>query len=146
MSMDQLIKSLGKKGVLKSVSIRDALKKVDRKDFVGEDLASLVYEDTALPIGEGQTISQPYTVVFMLELLGAVSGEKIMDVGHGSGWSTGLLADIVGDGGKVYAIELLEILCRMGEKNVSRYPDLRARVKFYCQNAEIGRASCRERV
>ncbi len=136
--MDELIASLERKGILKSASIKNALKGVDRKYFVPEGFMNLAYEDTALPIGEGQTISQPYTVVFMLELLSAKAGDKIMDVGHGSGWQTALLAEIVGDKGNVYAIELLEGLCRLGEKNVSKYPALRKHVRFYCQNAAPG--------
>ena len=69
-----------------------------------------------------------------------------MDVGHGSGWSTALLASIVGDQGAIYAVELLEGLCRLGEKNVSKYPALRKRVRFYCQNAASGLAEVAEEI
>lgn len=144
--MDELIASLEQKGVLKSALIKSALENIDRKNFVPEDFANIAYEDTALPIGEGQTISQPYTVVFMLELLEAKAGEKIMDVGHGSGWQTALIAEIVGDKGEVFAIELLKMLCRMGERNVSKYPALRKRVRFYCQNAAPGLADTVEEI
>ena len=138
MGLDELIKSLKKEGVLKSPSILRALKKVDRKKFVPDAEAALAYSDIPLPIGEGQTISQPYTVVFMLELLKPKSGEHIMDIGSGSGWQTGLLANIVGERGKIYAIEIIPSLCELTKKNIAQFPELEGRVEFYCQSAETG--------
>ena len=87
---------LQRTGVLKSGKIFDAFGVIDRADFVPEELKSSAYADEALPIGEGQTISQPYTVAFMLSLLDPQPGERIMDVGAGSGWQTAILAYIVG--------------------------------------------------
>ncbi|MBI2096718.1 MAG: protein-L-isoaspartate O-methyltransferase [Candidatus Sungbacteria bacterium] len=144
--MDDLIESLEKKGVLRSASIKEALANIDRKDFVPADLAHLAYEDTALPIGQGQTISQPYTVVFMLELLAPKAGDHIMDVGHGSAWQTAILAEIVGEQGRVYAIELLEGLSKLGRENISKYPELLKRISFYCQDASPGLPEVGERI
>lgn len=136
--MEELIKALRQKRVLKSAAIEKALRKIDRKDFVPEESRDAVYEDIALPIGMGQTISQPYTVIFMLELLAPKAGEKIMDVGHGSGWQTALLAEIAGETGKIYAIERIPALCEMGKTNVAKYPDLERRVVFVCGDASPG--------
>ena len=136
--MDELVKSLVKNGVIVSESIRRAFTKIDRAHFVPGDVIDLAYEDTALPIGEGQTISQPYTVAFLLELLSPRVGDHILDVGSGSGWQTALLAEIVGTKGQVYAIELIRNIYEFGKGNLEKYPELLERVKLYCQNAESG--------
>ncbi len=115
-----LVERIEAKGILKTSSIKNALLAVDRKDFVLPKYSSYAYEDQPLPIGEGQTISQPSTVVFMLELLQVQKGHKVLDVGSGSGWTTALLAHIVGPSGKIIAMELLDSLKTFGEKNFKK--------------------------
>src|SRR3989338_5427773 len=92
---EQLIALLQKEGYLKTQSVIGAFQAIDRKDFVPADLADKAYANEALPIGEKQTISQPLVVAFMLEILGVKAGEKILEVGTGSGWKTALLAELV---------------------------------------------------
>ena len=115
-----LVERIEARGILKTPSIKNALLAVDRKDFVLPKYSKYAYDDQPLPIGEGQTISQPSTVVFMLELLQAQKGNKVLDVGSGSGWTTALLAYIVGPGGKIIAMELLETLKTFGEDNFKK--------------------------
>jgi protein-L-isoaspartate(D-aspartate) O-methyltransferase len=79
------------------------------------------YIDEPLFIGEGQTISQPYTVAFMIELLQPKSDDKIFEVGFGSGWQTAILAEIVGGKGKIFAVERIEKIFKFGAKNISKY-------------------------
>lgn len=117
----ELIDSLVKRGYLKTEEIIAAFKKIKRKDFVRKEDKKYAELDEPLPIGYGQTISQPLTVAFMLELLQPKPGDKILDVGSGSGWTTALLAEIVGPEGKVYGIELIPELKEFGEKNVEKY-------------------------
>nr|KKS46266.1 MAG: Protein-L-isoaspartate(D-aspartate)O-methyltrans ferase [Candidatus Giovannonibacteria bacterium GW2011_GWF2_42_19] len=152
--MEELVKKLEEEGVLKSPLIKEAFLKVDRKNFLPEELKDRAYEDSALPIGEGQTISQPFTVAFMLELLEPRRGDKIMDVGSGSGWTSALLSHIVNvesptfdiatvggseGGGKIFAFEIKNELCEFGEKNVeSSYPELALRISFICGDAKDG--------
>ncbi len=133
-----LIAHLAQTGVLKSPSIIRALEEIDRANFVPEDLQSLAYEDTALPIGGGQTISQPYTVVFMLEQLQVEEGNSVLEVGYGSCWQTVLLAQLVGPSGRIYAFERLSLLCAWGENNLQAYPDLARRAQLFCKSAENG--------
>tara|TARA_Y100000310_G_scaffold329325_1_gene398944 strand:+ start:6628 stop:7233 length:606 start_codon:yes stop_codon:yes gene_type:complete len=119
--MKELVQYLENLGVLKSKEVIDAFLSVDRKDFVSKEYKDDAYGDYPLPIGFDQTISQPYTVAFMLELLQAKQGEKVLDVGSGSGWTTALLAHIVGSKGKVYGTELVSALVSLGKKNIAKY-------------------------
>lgn len=116
-----LIDSLIKEGWLKTDRIIKAFRKVKREDFLSEGSKHLAEINEALPIGFGQTISQPLTVAFMLELLQPEKGDKILDVGSGSGWTSALLGEIVGNNGKVVAVETIPELKEFGEKNVSKY-------------------------
>lgn len=117
----QLIDSLIKEGWLKTPKIIEAFRKIKRTDFLPEDSQDLAELNEALPIGYGQTISQPLVVAFMLEQLQPQSGDKILDIGAGSGWTTALLAELVGDKGKVVAIEVIPELKEFGEKNIAKY-------------------------
>ena len=116
-----LIDSLIQEGWLKTDSIKEAFRKIKRGDFLPEDLKNLAEINEALPIGQGQTISQPLVVAFMLEQLQPKLGEKILDIGSGSGWTAALLAQIVGGKGRVIAIEIVPELKDFGENNVSKY-------------------------
>ena len=121
MTQDKLIKELVRDGYLKSPSIIEAFKKINRADFVPESEGEMAYYNIPLPIGYNQTISQPLTVAFTLELLEPKKGEKILDIGAGSGWQTALLSELVGEEGKVIAIERIPELKNMAEKNVGKY-------------------------
>ncbi|HEY4501294.1 MAG TPA: protein-L-isoaspartate O-methyltransferase [Candidatus Paceibacterota bacterium] len=133
-----LITHLKQTGILRSAPILAAFEEVDRADFVPENLKPLAYEDTALPINSGQTISQPYTVAFMLEQLQVHSGDIVLEIGYGSGWQTALLLHLVGPLGRVYAFEILPMLCKQGENNLEKYPHLARRVQFLCRSGEKG--------
>ena len=79
MNLNSLIEHLKNVGVLKTPLIIEAFKAIDRADFVPSDLKDFAYVDEALPIGKDQTISQPYTVAFMLELLQPKLNDNILD-------------------------------------------------------------------
>ncbi|MDO8240933.1 MAG: protein-L-isoaspartate O-methyltransferase [Candidatus Moranbacteria bacterium] len=119
--MSKLVNDLMQNGYLKSDAIIEAFERVNRIEFVPEELELQANADVALPIGYGQTISQPLVVAFMLELLEPKKGQKIMDVGSGSGWTTALLSDIVKPDGKVIAVELVSELCEFGKNNVDKF-------------------------
>lgn len=134
-----LVDSLIARGALKTPAIIKAFQKIDRADFVPEELKSQAYVNAPLAVGQGQTISQPLTVAFMLELLQPKAGQTILDVGAGSGWQTALLAEIVGESGHVVALEVVPELCEQGTRDIEKYHFIeRKRVELHCQNATDG--------
>ena len=137
--MDHLIEELIKDGYLKTPAIIDAFRKIKREDFVLPEDEKYVSVNAPLAIGHGQTISQPLTVAFMLELLGPKAGDNILDVGSGSGWTPALLSHIVGQQGKVYAIEIVPELKKFGEENTAKYNFIKRGItKFFCVNGREG--------
>ncbi len=114
------LESLIEEDWLESKSIIEAFKQVDRKDFLSKQKKNLAGLNRALPIGHDQTISQPLVVAFMLEKLNPQEGDKILDIGSGSGWTTALLSEIVGENGKVTALEIIPELKDFGKENVSK--------------------------
>lgn len=138
-AMKELIKDLINLGYLKTPAIIEAFQKINRADFVPEEIKEEAYINAPLPIGYGQTISQPLTVAFMLELLQPQGGNKILDIGSGSGWQTALLCSIVGEEGRVFALELIPELEAFGRKNVSKYNFVQKKIaNFYCLTAASG--------
>lgn len=101
-------------------TVKQAFKKINRRDFVPADLQTQAHVDAPLPIGFGQTISQPMTVRLMLEWLAAQPGDKVLDVGSGSGWTTALLSHIVGSKGEVFAVERIPELVVFGRENCAK--------------------------
>jgi protein-L-isoaspartate(D-aspartate) O-methyltransferase len=153
MAMGYLVQELISQGVLKTPSIIEAFTHVDRRDFVPQDQREYAYINEPLSIGYGQTISQPMVVAFMLELLKPKTGEKILDIGSGSGWQIALLSYIVSHDkfgketnkdkwGRVVGIELLPELARMGINNLAKYNFIKKRIAaIHCLNAQGGYGS-----
>ena len=120
-SNSSLINHLINRDSLKSSNIIEAFEHIDRIDFILDPTVSDVYEDYPLQIGYQQTISQPTTVAMMLEMLSAQKGEKVLDIGSGSGWTTALLSFIVGDKGSVTGLERVNSLVKFGNDNLKKY-------------------------
>lgn len=161
----ELTDTLIKKGVLKNPRLIEAFRVVDRKNFVPEEFKDYAYVDAPLSLGEGQTISQPWTVAFMLELLCGSSdaatgrspdgcvGNNIMEIGYGSGWVTALMAHC---GANVYAIERIRELCKFGKENFEKFFNLpsdpllgkegRGEVRFFCQDGTLGLPEIAEKI
>ncbi|GGA63214.1 fibrillarin-like rRNA methylase [Pseudoclavibacter endophyticus] len=97
-----------------------AFEAVPRLGFLPEDVRPQAEMDAPLPIGHGQTNSQPSTVAGMLELLDVPAGARVLDVGTGSGWTTALLAHLVGPSGRVIGTELVQELRDRGAANLER--------------------------
>ncbi|MEK6842699.1 MAG: protein-L-isoaspartate O-methyltransferase [Nanoarchaeota archaeon] len=127
-----LLQSLKRKGFSKE--ILKAFEKVKRENFVPENLKDRTYEDTALPIGKGQTISQPYTIATMFFMLNLRKGQKVLEIGSGCGYVLALISRIVGKKGKVFGIEIIPELTEKSKKNLKEYRN----VKIYIGNGKLG--------
>lgn len=151
MTYIELIEQLINDEYLKTPEIIEAFRKIDRADFLPEELKNQAGVDAPLSIGFGQTISQPLTVAFMLELLQPKTGDKILDIGSGSGWQTALLASIVSQkanssrfgsnkaGRKVFAIERIPDLMKFGKDNIAKYNFIKKGiVEIKCADGSLG--------
>lgn len=101
----------------KDPAVLRAMRKVPRHAFIPEAEANLAYQDQPVPIGYGQTISQPAVVAFMTEALGLNGTEKVLEVGTGSGYQAAILAEIVS---KVFSIEIIEALAGRAAETLGR--------------------------
>jgi protein-L-isoaspartate(D-aspartate) O-methyltransferase len=103
---------------VRSELVLNAMRSVPRENFLPERLREFAYEDSPLPIEEGQTISQPYIVAFMTEALALQGGERVLEIGTGSGYAAAVLSEIVGE---VYTVERIG---QLAEKAASTLVDL----------------------
>ena len=112
---ERLIQRLVEQGI-RDARVLDRIRNVPRHLFVDEALASRAYEDTALPIGHGQTISQPYVVARMTEAI-TIGGtpDKVLEIGTGCGYQTAVLAPLVG---RIYSIERIEALLERARERI----------------------------
>lgn len=102
---------------VQSPQVLDAMRKVPREQFVSKDVREFAYEDSPLPIGAGQTISQPYIVAYMIDGLGLQGGEKVLEIGAGSGYAAAVLAEIADE---VYTIERIEELAKSATATLAK--------------------------
>jgi protein-L-isoaspartate(D-aspartate) O-methyltransferase len=123
----QMVETQIKARGIKDPRLLDALLKVKRHLFVPSHLKQSAYEDRPLPIGEGQTISQPYIVALMSELLALKGTERVLEIGTGSGYQAAILAELARE---VYTVELLESLARQSERLLKDHNYKNIKVKF----------------
>ncbi len=102
---------------VKDTRVLKAMRKVPRHEFVPPDVRHLSYEDSPLPIGEDQTISQPYMVAFMTEALKLRGGERVLEIGTGSGYQAAILAELCAE---VYTIEIVKSLADRSAATLKR--------------------------
>ena len=122
MDKEELLKKLRDKGI--GEEILEAIEKIDRRDFVPEKNLAEAYADHPLSIGYGQTISQPYTVAFMLQELELKKGDKVLEIGTGSGWNAALISYLVGKEGKIYSLEIVEELAEKAKEKLKNYKNI----------------------
>ncbi|MFP4041598.1 MAG: protein-L-isoaspartate(D-aspartate) O-methyltransferase [Bacteroidales bacterium] len=102
---------------IKDPKVIAAMKDVDRHVYVPKNYRDMAYSDRPLPIGNGQTISQPYIVALMTELLELEEGEKVLEIGTGSGYQAAVLSHITSE---VYSIEIIEELAEQAKDNLQK--------------------------
>jgi protein-L-isoaspartate(D-aspartate) O-methyltransferase len=125
MSNSDLIGYLKNDGILTDPDVEAAMRKVDRSRFVPPKFSSRAYSDEPLPIPGGQTISAPHMVALMTQFLQPGPGQKILEVGAGSGYQAAVLAEMVGARGSVVTIERVPELVEFARKNLKGYPNVR---------------------
>ena len=110
-----------------SEKVLKAMRAVDRELFVPEDVKHLAYRDSPLPIGKGQTISQPYIVAYMAQVLDLQPHEKILEIGSGCGYNAAVLSRLVNH---VYTVEIIEWLADLARTNLMEAGIENVSVKF----------------
>ncbi|MEK6917053.1 MAG: protein-L-isoaspartate(D-aspartate) O-methyltransferase, partial [Nanoarchaeota archaeon] len=101
-------------------NVLDAIRKIKRELFIPEEFMDQAYTNHPLYIGYGQTISQPYTVAFMVELLELKKGQKVLEIGAGSGYNAAVMSYLVGDKGKIITTEIIHNLTENAKKNLKK--------------------------
>lgn len=115
---ERLLRELTEEGWLKTKEVIEAFSTVNREDFIPKEQRQYAYANYPLPIPGGQTISQPLTVAVMTEALKAKGGDKILEVGAGSGYQAAILSEIVGATGKVITTEIIPELFKFAKENL----------------------------
>ena len=123
-TLDELIDQMKASGYLRSGEVEQALREVRREDFIPVNKKEWAYLDRPLEIEKGQTISQPSTVVVMLEALKVGPGQKILEIGTGSGWQAGLLSKLVGKEGQVFTMERIHSLHESSKLKLKNYANV----------------------
>ena len=116
----KLVEQLVYEGRIKTDNVKNAFLSVPRELFTSGDNKSHSYSDTPLPIGFNQTISAPHMVAIMAEELDLKKGQKILEVGAGSGYHAAIIANIIGKSGHVYSIERIKELADIAKKNLKK--------------------------
>jgi protein-L-isoaspartate(D-aspartate) O-methyltransferase len=128
----RLVEELKEKGILDK-KVLEALLKVPRHLFIHKDFRSHAYQDKAFPIGSGQTISQPYTVAFQTQILHIEKGDKVLEIGTGSGYQAAILIEM---GVELVSIERQEALYNKTKKLLN---DLGMHAKFILGDGSLGK-------
>lgn len=121
-----------------SKKIMNAFSSVNREDFIPAELKDKAYENTALPIGQGQTISQPYTIALMLSELRLKKGQKVLEVGSGSGYVLALISKIVGKKGQVFGMEIIKELAKKSRESLALDMEDYENVQVYNKSGSEG--------
>ena len=116
---DRLVEELRREGI-QDRRVLSAFSRIPRHEFVPRAARQRAYLDMALPLAEGQTISQPYTIAVMLEALRLRPGLKVLEVGCASGYSAALMGVLVGAKGRVVSLEIIPALVRRARRNLQK--------------------------
>jgi protein-L-isoaspartate(D-aspartate) O-methyltransferase len=117
---ERLVEKLKIEGHIKTKAVEKAFLETPRELFVPEKLKGYAYVDTPLEIGNGQTISAPHMVAIMCEALDLKKGQKILEIGAGSGYHAAIVSKLIGDKGHVYTIERFPSLADNAKKNLEK--------------------------
>jgi len=131
----RLVTNLTREGYIKTEPVKQAFRTIPREAFLPDSLNNYAYVDIPLDIGQGQTISAPHMVAIMCESLDIKDGQKVLEIGTGSGYHAAIVAQLVGKTGHVYTIERFDSLAKKAKENLKQ---------IGCTNVivEVGDGSC----
>jgi len=115
-----LVKKLQRAGYIKSDIVKEAFLEIPREKFVPDNIKEKAYIDSPMEIGNGQTISAPHMVAIMCEELHLEKGQKVLEIGTGSGYHGSIVSKIIGNSGHVYSIERHENLAEKARENIKK--------------------------
>ena len=119
MKLDTLINVMQSTGFLTDDKVENAIRNIQRHNFVPDSQKNEAYENSPIPIMKNQTISQPSVVARMTEWLDLKEGQKVLEIGSGSGWQSAILANLVGSG-KVFTVERHSELAKFAKQNLEK--------------------------
>ncbi len=130
---EKLIQEWLHHNIITDNKVLEAFKKVPREKFLPEEYKKYAYDDHAQPLYEGQTISQPTTVILMTQYLEVKPGQKILEIGTASGYQAAILSEIVGEKGQIITTEIIESLYQFGKENLNDYKNV---IVYSCDASE----------
>jgi len=119
MDINSLLEELRSQGI--KDEILEVIKSVKREKFIPKKYMQQAYENIPLPIGHKATISQPYTVAFMLQELELKPKQNVLEIGTGSGYNAALISRLIGKRGKLYTLEIIPELVEYSKKNLKNF-------------------------
>jgi len=114
---ENMVREIRERYGLEAPGVFSAMLQVPREEFVAKKYREIAYSDGPVPIGHGQTISQPYTVAFMTDLLNLKGGERVLEIGTGSGYQVAILSHLAD---KVFSVERVDVLAREARKRLKK--------------------------
>lgn len=145
MTNDELIEELVRLGYIQTPRIKEAFRNVRREDFIPDDIKKNAYENKPFPIGFDQTTSQPLVIACMLELLDVRAGDKILEIGSGSGWQSVLLSYLSqtekneeNNTSRIISLERIPELHEYAKQRAAKYEDLSKNILFVEKNGSRG--------
>lgn len=133
---ENLISSWIKSGLVRDYNLIKAFKEIKRENFVLPEYRESAYEDIALPIGKDSTISQPSTIMIMLQALELKPHLKVLEVGTGSGYTASIMSKIVGEKENIYSIDIAPELIDFAKNNLEK--ENIKNVKLFCRDGSKG--------
>ncbi len=131
-----LVKHWEYSGLTKNKKLLSAFKKIKRENFVLPEHKEIAYDDIALPLGYDSTISQPSTIIAMLEALDLKEGLKVLEIGTGSGYTAAIISKIIGKKGDIFSIDIIPQITEMAKKNLAK--EKIKNIRLFCNDGSKG--------
>lgn len=131
-----LVKHWKYSGLIKNKKLLSAFKKIKRENFVLPEHKETAYDDIALPLGYGSTISQPSTIIAMLEALDLKEGLKVLEIGTGSGYTAAIISKIIGKKGEIFSIDIIPQITEMAKNNLAK--EKIKNIMLFCHDGSKG--------